>query len=200
MRTYNNPMYKNLEAYIHPEKHANHEELAERIYKPMGAELYNFKNDIRDSELELKRWLEDKTVEESSEVTDDITEEDLDQAIFEASFTKLNTEDEELKSNILLIIDLSKRNNKEIELLFRAVGFNAFEQWADKPAGQQAKPNKYYTDKAQYNDPLYHLYSEVEHPVRLRWYIKRWRSGAEMRFKMPYYPETKDPSKTFTYI
>jgi hypothetical protein len=84
--------------------------------------------------------------------------------------------------------------------LFKAIGFDPFEQWNDKPAGKQIHSSKYYTDKAQYNDPLFHLYSEVEHPVRLREYIKKWRSGTEMRFKMEYHPETKEPSKTFNYI
>jgi hypothetical protein len=86
-------------------------------------------------------------------------------------------------------------------MLFKAVGFDAFEQWNDRPGPKQRMPtDKYYIDKAQYNDPLFHLYSEVEHPQKLRQYIQKWRSGPELRFKMPYYPETKEPSKTFNYI
>ncbi len=102
---------------------------------------------------------------------------------------------------MIINIDLKKRNIKEMEMIFKAVGFDAFEQWNDRPTGKKIGNNdKFYTDKAQYNDPLFHLYSEVEHPVKLREYIKKWRSGTEMRFKMPYYPETKEPSKTFNYI
>ena len=88
-----------------------------------------------------------------------------------------------------------------MEYIFKAVGFDPFEQWNDEPVKRFIQPvHKYYTDKAQYNDPLYHLYSEVEHPIKLREYIKKWRSGTEMRIKMPYYPETKDAKKTFNYI
>ncbi len=72
--------------------------------------------------------------------------------------------------------------------------------WFDSPTpiskGIHGRPP---VDKAQLLDPLFKLYSEVEHPTRMRAYVKKWRSGAEMRFKMPYYPETKTPSNTFKY-
>jgi hypothetical protein len=49
-------------------------------------------------------------------------------------------------------------------------------------------------------DPMVEFYSEVEQPYKLRQYVKKWRTGAEMRFKMPYYPDTKEPSRTFSYL
>jgi hypothetical protein len=49
-------------------------------------------------------------------------------------------------------------------------------------------------------DPMVEYYSEVEQPYKLRQYVKKWRTGAEMRFKMPYYPEIKESSKTFSYL
>ena len=57
-----------------------------------------------------------------------------------------------------------------------------------------------YTDKAQYKDPLFLLNSEVEHPTIIRDYLRTWRTGAEVRFKLPYYPEEKKPEKSFNYI
>lgn len=76
-----------------------------------------------------------------------------------------------------------------------------FEQWNDRDAPIQLKQDTVkYTDKIQYNDPLFHVYSEVEHPTIFRTYIKKWRSGAEMRFKLPYYPDVKEATKTFNYI
>lgn len=80
------------------------------------------------------------------------------------------------------------------------MNFDPFEQWNDEPTNTQKKVLKRYTDKIQYNDPLFHLYSEVEQPGAFRAYLKKWRSGAEIRFKMPYYPETKEPTKSFNYI
>jgi hypothetical protein len=72
--------------------------------------------------------------------------------------------------------------------------------WYDSATKLQMSQGPGFTDKAQMLDPLVNLYSEVEQPTRMREYIKKWRSGAEMRFKLPYYPETKDPSKTFKYV
>jgi hypothetical protein len=50
---------------------------------------------------------------------------------------------------------------------------------------------------AQMNDPLYHLYSEVEQPEVLRKVLKEWRKGAEIRTRLPYYPETKKPEEKY---
>ena len=57
----------------------------------------------------------------------------------------------------------------------------------------------HYADKVQMQDPFYHLLSEVEQPILMRSFISKWRRGAEIRFKLPYYPETKTPQKTFDY-
>lgn len=87
-----------------------------------------------------------------------------------------------------------------MEQLFKLVGFDAFEQWYENPRPTQIKNHPEYTDKAQMMDPMVEYYSEVEQPYKLKKYVKKWRTGAEMRFKMPYYPETKEPNKTFSYI
>jgi len=55
------------------------------------------------------------------------------------------------------------------------------------------------TDKLQYNDPLYHLFTEVEHPEALRNVLRKWRSGAEIKFKMPYYPQAKKPNDSLRF-
>ncbi len=99
-----------------------------------------------------------------------------------------------------LFLGLEKRNHREMEQLFKLVGFNAFEQWFEKPRPDQIYTQPEYTDKAQMIDPLVGYFSEVEQPYKLKNYVKKWRSGAEMRFKMPYYPETKDATKTFSYV
>jgi hypothetical protein len=87
-----------------------------------------------------------------------------------------------------------------MENIFKLVGFVPTEFWSD-PAARDTlgKTGRPITDKAQLIDPLYQLYSEVEQPNSMRHYIKQWRSGAEMRFKLPYYPEIKTGVKTFHY-
>jgi hypothetical protein len=87
-----------------------------------------------------------------------------------------------------------------MENIFRLVGFVPNEFWndpaRDKPKGRLGRP---ITDKAQLIDPLYNLLSEVEQPNTMKLYLKEWRSGAEMRFKLPYYPETKKDVQSFYY-
>ena len=97
-------------------------------------------------------------------------------------------------------IGLENRNHREMENLFKLVGFDAFEQWYENPRGTQVFTQPEYTDKAQMIDPMVGFYTEVEQPYKLRQYVKKWRTGAEMRFKMPYYPDTKEPSRTFSYL
>lgn len=87
----------------------------------------------------------------------------------------------------------------ELENLFKVFGFQPNEFWNDN-LSKSYTPKKIYTDKAQYKDPLYPLNSEVEHPSIIRNYLKNWRSGAEVRFKLPYYPEEKAPQKSFNYV
>ena len=88
----------------------------------------------------------------------------------------------------------------ELENIFKIFGFQPNEFWNDK-LGVGYYPKKHLTDKAQYKDPLVFLNSEVEFPTILRKYIKDWRSGAEVRFKLPYYPdEKKQIAKSFNYI
>ncbi len=95
---------------------------------------------------------------------------------------------------------MNKRNHRETEQLFRVLNFEPHELWYDTSAPLQRYNNYSYTDKAQMIDPLISLYSEVEQPTKLRSYVKRWRSGAELRFKMPYYPDTKTADKSFNYV
>ena len=57
-----------------------------------------------------------------------------------------------------------------------------------------------YTSYSQISDPLYSLVSEVEQPEVLRKSLKEWRKGAEIRSKMPYYPDTKQAGDYFHLI
>jgi hypothetical protein len=90
---------------------------------------------------------------------------------------------------------------KETEQLFKVLDFNADTAWNDPLTPRQVGKEPFnYVDKAQMLDPLVRLYSEVEQPLKLREYVKKWRSGAEMRFKLPYQPNIKPAEKTFSYI
>jgi len=149
--------------------------------------------EVRDSDKEKLEFLEYKTMEDTYAISDDVTEDELDQALFESTYNKPYWESDEFRG-------LAKRNHRETEQLFKVLNFEPYEMWYDSNPGKQMSQGRPFTDKAQMLDPLCTLYSEVEQPSKLRSYVKRWRSGAEMRFRLPYYPETKDPSKTFSYV
>lgn len=87
----------------------------------------------------------------------------------------------------------------ELENTFRAVGFTPNEFWNDSNVKTYRYPGKTMIDKAQFKDPFFHWNSEVEQPKLLRAQLKKWRSGAEIRFKLPYYPEERTPSNSFNY-
>lgn len=97
--------------------------------------------------------------------------------------------------------ELSKRNPLEIKQLFWAIGFEPYEDWMDTPGREPFTNLGYhrYIDKVQMQDPFYHLLSEIEQPYVIKDLMRHWRRGAEIRFKVPYYPETKKPEKTFEY-
>jgi hypothetical protein len=101
MRIFNNViMNKQFAIRVDQEKDANNEELAEKIIKASPKEIYDAKNKLKDEELELLKFLEDRSEDDTLGMSDDVTEEDLDQALFEASFNKLNFVDEEIKSTL----------------------------------------------------------------------------------------------------
>lgn len=100
LRFYNNPKFDNLTGYIYPYKDYYNEELAERIPKRTNFLKYVERQHLTDSEKDTLRFLEDTTEKESFAPSDDLTEEELDQAIFESSFMKPVHESEEYKSNI----------------------------------------------------------------------------------------------------
>lgn len=103
LRFYNNPRYENLTGYVYPYKDYDNEEMAERISKRTNFLKYVERQHLTDSEMDTLRFLEDSTEKESFAPSDDLTEEELDQAIFESSYMKPVHETEEYKSKLFLI-------------------------------------------------------------------------------------------------
>ncbi len=95
---------------------------------------------------------------------------------------------------------MNKRNKVEVEQFFRLLDIDIYEQWMDEPRSAQKYKAPELIDKIQKIDPLCGFYTEVQQPHRLKEIVRKWRTGAEIRFKMPYYPETKKSEKTFSYI
>lgn len=97
-RFYNNPRYENLTGYIRPYKDINNEDLLERI--PTRTEFLKYvdRQHFKSTDKQITEFLEDTTERESFAPSDDPTEEELDQAIFEASYSKPVHESDEYKS------------------------------------------------------------------------------------------------------
>jgi len=97
-RFYNNPRFENFTGYIIPEKDINNEDLAERIPTRTNFLKYVERQHFKSTDKQTIEFLEDTTERESFAPSDDPTEEELDQAIFEASYSKPVHETEEYKS------------------------------------------------------------------------------------------------------
>lgn len=112
LRFYNNPKFDNFTGYIYPYKDYDNEELAERIPKRTNFLKYVERQKLTDSEMDTLRFLEDTTEKESFAPSDDLTEEELDQAIFESTYMKPIHETDEYKSKFIKF----KFNFSEINL------------------------------------------------------------------------------------
>ena len=99
-RFYNNPKFDNFTGYVYPYKDYDNEEMAERIPKRTNFVKYVERQKETDSEMDTLRFLEDTSEKESFAPSDDLTEEELDQAIFESTYMKPVHETDEYKSKI----------------------------------------------------------------------------------------------------
>lgn len=189
-RKYANPEHKELECTFVPHKERENEEYSEKIFKRKPLDIFNDRLCLYKSELnDIKNFINNRVHQDSSRISPDLAEDDLNQALFEAQYQKSVEETEEYKK-------LDKRNVTEIESMFQALKLTPDELW-DDPVDKSINQIKRrpYTEFAQVTDPLYHLVSEVEQPEALRNAIKEWRKGVEIRNKFDYQPDTRRASK-----
>jgi len=189
-RKYANPEHKSLECTFVPHKERENEEYSEKIFKRKPIDIFNDRLCLYKSELnDINNFINSRVHQDSSRISPDLTEDDLNQALFEAQYQKSVEETEEFKK-------LDKRNVTEIESMFQALKLTPDELW-DDPVDKSINQLKRrpYTEFAQITDPLYHLVSEVEQPEAMRLAIKEWRKGVEIRNKFEYQPETRRASK-----
>lgn len=184
-RKYANPEFKAFECTIVPHKERENEELQEKIFKRKPLDIFNDRLSLYKSEqADMLNFINHRVNQDSSRISPDLTEDDLNQALFEAQYQKPIEESEEYKK-------LSKRNFSEIDGMFKALKIVPDELWDDQFTDVKTAKTRPYYEYAQITDPLYHLISEVEQPEAMRKLLKEWRKGAEIRSKLPYYPETK---------
>jgi len=192
-RKFGNPAFKEQEGFLVPHLERGNDEAEEKIFKKVPATIFEQRKNIYSNELTEIQDFVDFKVEQDTSAPSDLTEDDLDQAIFEAQFKKSVDENEEFRR-------MEKRSRDELLALFKVNNLTPHELWSHVKAKRNQKPNRIVYEAAQINDPLYHLYSEAEIPEAFRKVLKKWRKGAEIRTKLPYYPETKKPEKYFELI
>ena len=100
-RFYNNPKYDNFTGYITPHKDMENEDLLERIPTRTDFIKYIERQNLTSTDKQTREFLENTTERDSFAPSDDPTEEELDQAIFEASYSKPVHETNEYKSKFL---------------------------------------------------------------------------------------------------
>jgi len=194
-RLYNNPKFIDHNRKIDPAKDIYNEEKQEFVKR--ASPLYNYwmRLETKSSDREIREFLE-QTLENELENSqpESISEELIDQALYEAQYIKKGEDNDEYQK-------LKKRNPLEIKEMMKAIGFDPYDNWMDPPGKDNMTHlgHHFYIDKLQRVDPLYHILSEIQHPIILKHMLEEWRRGAEIRFKMPYYPEEKPPSKSFDY-
>ena len=104
-RIYNNPKWEEFNTNINPAIDAYDEEKSEKVRKKSPRYKYFERNETKSSERETREFLEESTEEElENSKPKNITEELIDQALYEAQYIKKDTENDEYKSNLHLII------------------------------------------------------------------------------------------------
>lgn len=194
-RQYVDPAFKEQEGFIVPHLERGNDEAEDKIFKRKPLNMFNDRKKLYKNELnQIEEFVNAQVSKDSSYISNDISEEDLNQALFEAQYQKPVEESDEFKR-------LEKRNNEETLALFKLSNITPHEFWnySKVPKGTQMPKRNYY-EAVQQNDPLYHLFSEVEQPDALRKVLKEWRKGTEIRTRLPYYPETKKSEKYFSLI
>jgi hypothetical protein len=103
LRTYNSFYLWDKFDYIVPSIDYKNEELKSKVLFRNNFHKYLDSISLEDSEMEKVRFLEDKTYTDSFDISDDVTEEELDQAVFESSYYKPVLESDEYRSKIIFL-------------------------------------------------------------------------------------------------
>lgn len=133
-RKYAHPSFKEKECFIVPHLERNNEDVADKIFKRKPLESFKdrlslYKNEISD----IQSFINHRITQDTSKISDDITENEINQAIFQAHYQKPLESTDTYKN-------LNKRNYTEIESLFKTLKITPDELWND----EDSKKSNYY--------------------------------------------------------
>lgn len=145
-----------------------------------------YKSERRNYQKEFEEFLTERT--QLDVKNNELSQNELDNYLFEANYKKSGYNSETLKK-------LKKRNTQEVSGLFNLLGLQPDYDWKD---GQDDIENdvhreeaEFFLDNVQKADTMTQVYTDALRPIKLREKLAKWRKGAEIRFKMPYYPRVK---------
>jgi hypothetical protein len=101
-RNFNSPEFADRIGYVVPYIDYKNEELKQRVLFRSNFHRFLDNHKVRDSDKEKLEFLEYKSMEDSYAISDDVTEEELDQALFESTYNKPYWESEEYRGNFFL--------------------------------------------------------------------------------------------------
>lgn len=101
MRSFNHPKFAANNLYINNDTDSKNDDFADKILRRSNFRKYVDKIETKDEDKALIEFFENKTEEDLLAPSDDITEDELDQAFFEATYSKPVRETDEFKSILL---------------------------------------------------------------------------------------------------
>jgi hypothetical protein len=145
VRSYNNPIFANRRDYIIPSIDYKNEELKSKVLRRSNYKRYLDNFIIRDSDMEKLEFLENKTMQDSYQVSEDITEEELDQAIFESTYAKPPFESDEIRGNLFIYLFNQDLLKEPIE---KWNNFSRYLKWILKKIGWRLPYKKFMIIKS----------------------------------------------------
>jgi hypothetical protein len=96
-RSFSNLEFEDKCGYVVPQEDYKNEELKQKVLLRSNYHRFVDSIELKNSQKAKLEFLENKTMDDSYAMSDDLTEEDLDQALFEASYSKPIWETEEFR-------------------------------------------------------------------------------------------------------
>lgn len=122
-RKYGNKTYAPQEGFLVPHLERNNEEAQEKIFKPNPSRMFDDRKKLYSNEMvQIEEFVNRRVEQDSLKESEDVTEEEFNQALYEAQYQKPIDDSDEYKR-------LGKRTKDEIKGLFKIAKIVPDEFW-----------------------------------------------------------------------
>ena len=122
-RKYSYKPNKDKESFIVPHLERNNEEIQDKLFKKKPLNMFKDKLKTYYNEIaDIRNFINNRVEQDSAVISEDVDEEELNEVLFQASYSKDVKETEEYKG-------LERRNMFELESLFKALKITPNEMW-----------------------------------------------------------------------